>query len=138
MASLPTVFIRFVFLIWNFYREQHEEAVGKRMEHLTRNPEKNVQRSSTLSLTHYIPYGKSLNLPETHVFLISKMKYEYSTHFPELLLGFNELANIKLFGFTLVSAFTQIYKKILLSTSQHHRPSIKGTTFQFVFIKIGS
>lgn len=50
-------------------------------------------------------------------------------------MEFNELANMKLFGFTLVSTFTQIYKKVLFSTPKHHRPFMKRIDFWFVFIK---
>lgn len=79
----------------------------KKTEHLTGKPEKNVQKNSTL-LLKYITHGNHLAYQRLMFFSYLRWEYEYSTRFPELELGLNELANMKLFGSTLVSVFTQI------------------------------
>lgn len=68
LCQLKLLFIKCVFFIWNFYRKHNEDAVVKRMVHLTRNLEENVQRNSALPF-NYITYGNSLNLSKTlHLF----------------------------------------------------------------------
>lgn len=62
LCQLKLLFIKCVFLIWNFYRKHYEDAVVKRMVHLTRNLEANVQRNSALPLINHITCDNSLNL----------------------------------------------------------------------------